>query len=779
LILPFFTRALEWLRARDPGFAALRRAARTAIVMPTLFAIGNEVIGNAEVATFAAFGSFAMLVLVDFGGPMRERLQAQAALALAGGVIVCAGTLASGNPWLAAAGMAVLAFVVLFAGVVSSVLASASTSLLLAFILPVSLRGDASSIPDRLAGWGMAAAASLVAIALLWPTPTRSPLRAPAVAACRALAARLRAEVAHVLGGEGAPTAEQREQAIADADAAVAGLHRGFLATPYRPTGLSTPARTIVRLVDDLNWLNAIVEARPVPGAGTPGRATCAVKIAGAAVLERGADLLEVHGGDPQDLRSALADLRASLGTMERSATLDLPVAPAPPGMGEMGEEERVSELVTALDPSFRAQELSFAVTQVAVNVELTAIAEQRSWWQRLMGRQPEGVGGPLMAAHERAAAALEWRSVWLHNSLRGAAALGLAVLVANLTGVDHSFWVVFGTLSVLRSNALNTGQFAARGVLGTALGFAAGALLLAIVGTNTAVLWVLLPLAVLLAGVAPAAISFTAGQAAFTLTLLILFNLLQPAGWHLGLVRIEDVALGCAVSLVVGLLFWPRGASAALRQSLATAYSETARYLAAAIQFGMFCCDPTQPAPPVPTDEAVRAVAASRRLDDTFRSFLAERGAKPIPLAEVTGLVTGVAALRLTADAVLELWRRGEHQAEGDRTAASIELLRASSLVERWYDELAMSLADGDDVPAPLTRAVDADGRFVHAVRHDLLGEDGNATPTAVRMIWTGDHLDAALRLQAALVGPARAITNPETRRVLAGIRPWHPQRV
>ena len=36
------------------------------------------------VATFAAFGSFAMLLLVDFGGPMRDRLQAQAALAVVG-----------------------------------------------------------------------------------------------------------------------------------------------------------------------------------------------------------------------------------------------------------------------------------------------------------------------------------------------------------------------------------------------------------------------------------------------------------------------------------------------------------------------------------------------------------------------------------------------------------------------------------------------------------------------------------------------------------------------
>ena len=50
-------------------------------------------------------------------------------------------------------------------------------------------------------------------------------------------------------------------------------------------------------------------------------------------------------------------------------------------------------------------------------------------------------------------------------------------------------------------------------------------------VGTNTTVLWVLLPAAILVTGVAPAAISFAAGQAAFTVTALILFDLLAPAG--------------------------------------------------------------------------------------------------------------------------------------------------------------------------------------------------------------------------------------------------------
>ena len=83
-------------------------------------------------------------------------------------------------------------------------------------------------------------------------------------------------------------------------------------------------------------------------------------------------------------------------------------------------------------------------------------------------------------------------------------------------------------------------------------------------VGPHTVVLWFFLPLAVLVAGVAPALISFAAGQAGFTVMVIILFNILVPAGWTVGLVRVEDVALGCAVSVAVGLLLWPRGAAAA-----------------------------------------------------------------------------------------------------------------------------------------------------------------------------------------------------------------------
>ena len=101
-------------------------------------------------------------------------------------------------------------------------------------------------------------------------------------------------------------------------------------------------------------------------------------------------------------------------------------------------------------------------------------------------------------------------------------------------------------------------------------MGFLIGSVIMIGVAAHQVLLWVLLPLAVLVSGaVPPSLISFAAGQAGFTVVVIILFNIIAPAGWKVGLTRVEDVAIGCAVSVVVGVLFWPRGAMAALGSAL------------------------------------------------------------------------------------------------------------------------------------------------------------------------------------------------------------------
>jgi hypothetical protein len=747
---------VSWVRSRDGDLLALRRAGRAAIVMPGLFALAIKVIGNPTIAAFAAFGSFSMLLLASFTGPMIDRVRAQIALAVCGAVFVTIGTLVSTVDWLAAIVTAAIAFAVLFAGVVSSVLASATTALLLSLILPVSLPGAASTIPDRLAGWGLAAGAAVLAITLLWPSPARDQLRGPAVASCRALAARLRTHVAYVLGAE--PVSAEDVAAACDrADGAVAALERSFFATPYRPTGLTTATRVLVRLVDEIGWLNSVVflTTAQMP-AGAPDATVCQVKLAAASVLEAGADLLDRASEDPSALQAAMAHLHDALLAMESHAMITLPPSMRIPGEEASGERAR-SALVSALDPAFRAQELSFVVAQIGENIDAVAAAERRNWLARVLGREPAGAD-TLGAAQERVASHLEPHSVWLHNSLRGAAALGVAVLVADVFGAQHAFWVILGSLSVLRSNALSTGQNAARGLLGTVAGFVIGGILVTLIGSDTTVLWLLLAPAVLVAGFAPAAVSFATGQAAFTVTLVILYNILAPAGWQVGLVRIEDIALGCGVSLAVGIVFWPRGAAGALRSALAAAYTDAAHYLAAAVAFGMGRCDATGAGQPHPAAEASRAAASARRLDDTFRTYLAERGAKRTPLAGVTALVTGVAGLRLAGEAVLDLWQRDDGCEDGDRAAARSALVASAEVVTGWYERLARSLDGTGEVPDPLAPDVVDDTQLIDALARDLSGSDRQASTTAVRMIWTGDHIEAARRLQDSLVAPLRA---------------------
>src|SRR4051812_44173977 len=103
---------MRWLRARDPGLIAARRALRTAIVMPALFAFATQVLHDPVLATFVAFGGFAQMLLVSFSGTMQDRALNQFVLAVSGAALVCVGTLASRTTWSAVVPMAVVGFLV-------------------------------------------------------------------------------------------------------------------------------------------------------------------------------------------------------------------------------------------------------------------------------------------------------------------------------------------------------------------------------------------------------------------------------------------------------------------------------------------------------------------------------------------------------------------------------------------------------------------------------------------------------------------------------------------
>lgn len=351
-------------------------------------------------------------------------------------------------------------------------------------------------------------------------------------------------------------------------------------------------------------------------------------------------------------------------------------------------------------------------------------------------------------------------RSVWLHNSARGAIGLGLSVWIAYAFGVQHAFWVVFGTLAVLRSNALSTGQTVLKALTGTVAGIVIGSLIIGLLGSHEVVFWILLPFAVCFTGFAPSAISFAAGQAGFTMTILILFNIVEPIGWKVGVIRFEDVALGCAVSLAVGLLLWPRGASAALRYSIADAIDASVGYLRTAVDYGLARCDTAARAAGDPVIARRNAQAAARRLDDAFREFLSERGAKSASLADVGTLIASVTAVRTSADNILALWSARDLKGSRDRYVVREALSQGVESIAAWFVELSHGLVNEDE---PILEPNDFDvslQELVNSVRRELSDIEGNGTAVAFKIVWTDDYLRQLHELQRRIRPVIDAIT-------------------
>jgi uncharacterized membrane protein YccC len=722
----------------DPGLASLKSAARAAIVMPSVFAFADKVIGNPQTAIFAAFGSFAMLVLVDFTGPMRSRFVAYLALACVGAGNIVLGTFCSRSAWLAAAAMAVVGFAILFSGVINGYFAAAATSALLTFILPVTIPVSFSEVPARLAGWGLAAAAAICAHMLLWPARPRATLRSDAARACGALAELAETELAAEPSAIQLRTAAARE--------VVEDLRRSFLGAPHRPNGPTGPTAALASLVDELDWLLSFLAPRP----DLPSLDLCMEENAeavAATVAALRASAATLAGGDerPNFQRIEVARDAVARALVRRISEL-------PPAFDEEGFE-------SALEPAFRVRVISYSARQVA-GYALLAGGKAAPELDELDVAGEDFVTRPardtLLATQRYAVEHAGTRSIWFRNSVRGAAGLAIAVYIAQRSGLQHSFWVVLGTLSVLRSNALSTGWSVFSALVGTAVGIVLGAALVIAIGTHDQVLWAVLPVAILLAAYAPRAISFAAGQAGFTVVLFVLFNIIQPVGWTVGLVRIEDVAIGFAISLGVGLLFWPRGAATVLRESLASAYGRSADYLVATA--GQIIAGGDQTGS---SGAAVAAAAAVHRLDDAFRQTLAERSARRVNLESVGALVAGAARVRRAAQSLSALGRMTDGDASltdcGQNLAAELHSVRL------WYITLGDSFIHSTAIPPPHIRDSQGRRRLLDCVRAAVAGGDRAKVRPALVLLWANEHLDNLWRLESHLGrSAAEASTEP-----------------
>jgi uncharacterized membrane protein YccC len=698
--------------------AALKTAARAAIVIPAVFAFADNVIKQPQTSILAAFGSFAILVLVEFAGPPRKRFAAYVGLGCVGAVFITLGTLCSRNPWLAAGAMAIVGFVTLFSGVLSGYFAAAATGAILTFVLPVTIPVPNSAIPDRLEGWGLATGAGICAVMLLWPPRRSADLQQEVARALRAVADFVDAE--H----------ERLTELGRLAREAVDGLGRRFLGTQHRPTGPTGPTAALASIPDELDWLLSFLAPSPeLPALELACAEDAEAMAATAAVLRVSAERLE-----GSDERPDLTRLDAARVAVARALLRRLPTLSAGPS----------DALPPELEPPFRIRTATYSARQVAGYALLATGADAPELDHHDLAQPPVRTAG-FEATEQLAVEHANVRSVWFQNSVRGAAGLAIAVYIAQRTGLQHSFWVVLGTLSVLRSNALGTGRSIVSALAGTAVGIVVGALLVLAIGTHEPVLWGVLPVAILLAAYAPRAISFAAGQAGFTVVLFVLFNLIQPVGWRVGLIRVEDIAIGFAISLGVGLLFWPRGAGALLRRDIATAYARGADFVAATARQLTTGGDSEGAA------RASRAAdAALHRLDDAFRQYLAERSATRVNVEDVAALVGGASRVRRAAQSLAALGG----MVNGDTRLADCgaNLDREIHAFQSWYVTLGYALRNNLPVPPPHLR--DAVGRsgLLACVRDAARGGDKATAHAALVLLWASQHLDNLWRLEEHL---------------------------
>jgi hypothetical protein len=748
---PMWSGVTGWVRSKDPDLLAIKRSARAAVVMPSVFAIAHLVSSNPQLSLFGAFGSFALLLLVDFPGRPRTRLLSYVALFLTGSCLISLGTVVSTQKVAAVAVMAVVGFAVLFAGIVTPQAATGSTAVLLTFVLSVAVAQPASAVGPRLIGWGLAGAACIPACMLIWPTPWHDNLRRRLSAAVSAVS---RLSEAHARG-------RSDPVARAEVNSELTLLRHQFAGTPYPPTGAVAGAIALAKLVGRVEW---VAGNATLIGDGTvgPSRAREIVQTV-AESLRQSASLICDGKAHPVDDPSLVEAVQESTRRLDRmiGAELEIDVsmlidiksngAEVEGAVGAEGADIGGDRsIASSLDPSFQARALGIA-TEMVADAALEAAGAQAVGDRRLS--DPADSMSRLFRS--RLTSHLSFHSVWFRNAVRGAAGLALAVGVAEVTDVQHGFWVVLGTLSVLRSNALGTGATALRAVGGTAVGFLVGSAIMIGVADHTVLLWLLLPVAVLVSGVVPSMISFAAGQAGFTLVVIILFNIIDPTGWKVGLTRIEDVAIGCAVSVVVGLLFWPRGATAALGRALSHAFVTSSGYLSDAVD------RLTITARQVDTGPGQQAShKAYLLLDDAFRQYLAEGGAKVVSVETVTDLFTGSNRLRLAAYTLSTLpappLELGKPELETVAVAGAV-LRDSYSSSHRWYDEFADVLADRRNSIDP---PPDHDETLHRVLRRAF--EDARAQRrddrlrTTLQMLWADELLETQRQVQVDLAASA-----------------------
>jgi uncharacterized membrane protein YccC len=283
--------------------------------------------------------------------------------------------------------------------------------------------------------------------------------------------------------------------------------------------------------------------------------------------------------------------------------------------------------------------------------------------------------------------------------TLRLMACMGVAGVVSEVLPLQRSYWVPLTVAIILKPDYGSVFARALQRGLGTVVGAVAGAVLLVLVhGT-----WLLIPFAVL-AALLPYGRSRNYGLLATFLTplVVVLIDLLAPAGWRLAEDRLIDTLIGCAIVLLIGYAPWPMSWYAHLPQQYAQTALDVRRYLEEALA----------PAPASPSARSRMRRSTYRTLADLRTEFQRTMSEPPSISRRATAWWPAVVALEQVMDAVTAtgvavsrgatVWPDGVHQLSEALQKVSEAAAAGKAL------EAAPELPD-DETLRPVTEAIRA----------------------------------------------------------------------
>lgn len=610
---------------------------RSAIRLTLAMVVGNALLlaifGETPPATQGSFAIVIFLLLLDYDGTARERFISYSIATALGAVIVTLGVLISPWPWLSVLVTIPMMFAFAFARVLRGFIARSTVGLPLAFFLPVMTGVPITDLGQTLAGWIIGCAIAITFAMLVLPRRRTGIIRRALAEWCLASADLVRS----LAGGQAI------DRARTALDAAYAAVHASMATGFDRPGAVSPRLRALLQLSNT---------------------ATTATYVADTFQRAQGTPHPQVLAGPSEAaLRSAASFVR-------------LEQAQETTGLIEARNADLASARSWSIE-RLRTAGGRAAVAELSAHypIRLASISATTVQWLAAASagrRIPPPDIGFMQTSNPRdlIRSNLTAGSPWLRNAIRTALAAAIAVAIAKALGLQHGFWVVMATLSLIQTtfSGSSSGRRAWRDALGAVAGVIVGAIAVSVAPSE----WIFV------LGLAAAAFavktvpSRSPALVQFVFSIFVIANvtiLTWPPSESTAEFRLIDVAIGSAVAIGLTFMIFPRGIDQLIERTLRQAVAASDRFINA--------CRATliDPEPDFDTVSDLRAqcaravVAYSDALDAGYMSMEATDPRLP-------ALRQSEALLRdclIAGDAMVSLTRIGERPADVPGLAATL----------------------------------------------------------------------------------------------------------